>query len=58
MFTISAGALSEDQDELVFKAIQTYSDGEQVRWIEVPVRMRARRAGRSFVTYSGTLYDP
>jgi uncharacterized protein len=35
MFTISAGALAEDQDELVFKAIQSYSDGEQVRWIDL-----------------------
>jgi len=32
-FAISAGPLPET-DELVFKALQTYSDGETVRWIE------------------------
>ncbi|MBL1107880.1 YcnI family protein [Streptomyces sp. 5-8] len=35
-FPISLGALPEDADQLVFKAIQTYSDKEVVRWIEVP----------------------
>lgn len=34
-FPVSMGALPEDTDELVFKAIQTYSNGEVVRWIEV-----------------------
>jgi uncharacterized protein len=34
-FPLSVGALPEDTDELVFKAIQTYSDKEIVRWIEV-----------------------
>ncbi|MGW7423216.1 YcnI family copper-binding membrane protein [Streptomyces sp. NPDC054813] len=34
-FPLSVGALPEDTDELVFKAIQTYSDKEVVRWIEV-----------------------
>ncbi|MFF4832318.1 YcnI family protein [Streptomyces sp. NPDC001315] len=34
-FPISIGALPEDADELVFKAIQTYSNKEVVRWIEV-----------------------
>ncbi|WP_416977983.1 YcnI family protein [Streptomyces sp. T028] len=34
-FPVSMGALPEDADELVFKAIQTYSSGEVVRWIEV-----------------------
>ena len=33
-FSISAGPLPDDADELVFKAIQTYSDGEEVAWIE------------------------
>ncbi|MFE9440635.1 YcnI family protein [Streptomyces sp. NPDC006602] len=33
-FPVSVGALPEDADELVFKAIQTYSDKEVVRWIE------------------------
>ena len=35
-FPLSVGALPEDADQLVFKAIQTYSDKEVVRWIEVP----------------------
>lgn len=35
-FPVSMGALPEDTDHLVFKAIQTYSDKEVVRWIEVP----------------------
>ncbi|GGX79123.1 YcnI family copper-binding membrane protein [Streptomyces fructofermentans] len=33
-FPLSLGALPEDTDELVFKAIQTYSNKEVVRWIE------------------------
>ncbi|CAM5547444.1 hypothetical protein SALBM217S_02467 [Streptomyces griseoloalbus] len=35
-FPVSLGALPENTDQLVFKAIQTYSDKEVVRWIEVP----------------------
>ncbi|WP_217163077.1 YcnI family protein [Streptomyces sp. AC512_CC834] len=35
-FPVSVGALPEDADQLVFKAIQTYSNKEVVRWIEVP----------------------
>ncbi|MFD7131090.1 YcnI family protein [Streptomyces sp. NPDC059894] len=34
-FPVSVGALPEDTDEVVFKAIQTYSNKEVVRWIEV-----------------------
>ncbi|MDQ0582077.1 YcnI family copper-binding membrane protein [Streptomyces rishiriensis] len=34
-FPVSIGALPEDADELVFKAVQTYSNKEIVRWIEV-----------------------
>ncbi|MFC4501183.1 MULTISPECIES: YcnI family protein [Streptomyces] len=34
-FPVSMGALPDDADELVFKAIQTYSNKEVVRWIEV-----------------------
>jgi uncharacterized protein len=34
-FPVSVGALPEDIDELVFKAVQTYSNKEVVRWIEV-----------------------
>ncbi|WP_221348828.1 YcnI family copper-binding membrane protein [Streptomyces beigongshangae] len=33
-FPLSVGALPEDADEMVFKAIQTYSNKEVVRWIE------------------------
>ncbi|QYX78895.1 YcnI family copper-binding membrane protein [Streptomyces akebiae] len=35
-FPVSIGQLPENTDELVFKAIQTYSNKEVVRWIEVP----------------------
>ncbi|MFC5214014.1 YcnI family protein [Streptomyces coerulescens] len=35
-FPVSIGQLPEDTDELTFKAIQTYSNKEVVRWIEVP----------------------
>jgi uncharacterized protein len=34
-FPVSVGTLPEDTDELVFKALQTYSNNEVVRWIEV-----------------------
>ena len=33
-FPISMGPLPEDADQIVIKAIQTYSDGEEVAWIE------------------------
>ncbi|MGP4007991.1 YcnI family copper-binding membrane protein [Streptomyces sp. 4N124] len=33
-FPVSMGALPEDTDELTFKALQTYSNGDVVRWIE------------------------
>ncbi|WP_159769836.1 YcnI family copper-binding membrane protein [Streptomyces sp. HM190] len=35
-FPLSVGQLPEDTDEMVFKALQTYSNKEVVRWIEVP----------------------
>ncbi|MER6026346.1 YcnI family protein [Streptomyces sp. NPDC001851] len=35
-FPLSLGALPDNTDQLVFKAVQTYSDKEVVRWIEVP----------------------
>ncbi|WP_189296745.1 YcnI family copper-binding membrane protein [Streptomyces cinerochromogenes] len=35
-FPLSLGALPENTDSLVFKALQTYSNKEVVRWIEVP----------------------
>ncbi|KND31754.1 YcnI family copper-binding membrane protein [Streptomyces acidiscabies] len=34
-FPLSVGALPEDTDSLVFKALQTYDNKEVVRWIEV-----------------------
>ncbi|MER7838386.1 YcnI family protein [Streptomyces sp. NPDC096040] len=40
-FPLSVGALPEDTDELVFKAIQTYSNKEVVRWIEVQQKGQA-----------------
>ncbi|MGW5234325.1 YcnI family copper-binding membrane protein [Streptomyces nodosus] len=33
-FPLSVGQLPEDADQLVFKALQTYSNNEVVRWIE------------------------
>lgn len=33
-FPISVGPLPTDTDKMVFKALQTYSNGEVVRWIE------------------------
>ena len=36
-FLIAAGSLPKQPGVLVFKALQTYSSGEVVRWIEVPV---------------------
>jgi uncharacterized protein len=33
-FPVSVGALPEDTDDLTFKALQTYSNGDVVRWIE------------------------
>lgn len=35
-FSISAGPLPENADQVVFKALQTYSNGEVVSWIEEP----------------------
>ena len=34
LFTVSAGPLPTKGKEVVFKAVQTYSDGSVVRWIE------------------------
>ncbi|MFJ5308092.1 YcnI family protein [Streptomyces sp. NPDC088350] len=34
-FPVSVGMLPTDTDQLVFKALQTYSDKQVVRWIEV-----------------------
>ena len=38
LFTISAGPLPTKAGTLAFKAIQTYSDGEIVRWIQPTVK--------------------
>jgi uncharacterized protein YcnI len=35
-FDVSVGPLPEDVEQVEFPAIQTYSDGEEVRWIEEP----------------------
>ncbi|GAA1936635.1 YcnI family protein [Kitasatospora viridis] len=35
-FTVDFGALPDGTDQVVFKALQTYSDGTVVRWIDVP----------------------
>mgnify|MGYP001234831078 CR=1 FL=1 len=35
-FPVSVGPLPENTDTMVFKALQTYEDGEVVRWIEEP----------------------
>ena len=36
-FSVAAGSVPHKPAQLVFKALQTYSSGEIVRWIEVPV---------------------
>jgi diadenosine tetraphosphatase ApaH/serine/threonine PP2A family protein phosphatase len=33
-FDVAMGPLPEDTDQLVFKALRTYDDGEVVRWID------------------------
>ncbi|MFH8383834.1 YcnI family protein [Kitasatospora sp. NPDC018058] len=35
-FTVDLGALPDGTDKVVFKALQTYSDGNVLRWIEEP----------------------
>jgi uncharacterized protein YcnI len=35
-FSVAAGSIPKRAAQLVFKALQTYSSGEVVRWIEVP----------------------
>ncbi len=35
-FPVSLGPLPDDASSLAFKALQTYSNGDVVRWIEVP----------------------
>jgi uncharacterized protein len=38
LFTISAGPLPTNTNQLVFKALQTYSDGTIVSWIQQAVK--------------------
>ena len=38
LFTISAGPLPTNTRKLTFKAIQTYSDGTTVNWIQATVK--------------------
>jgi uncharacterized protein YcnI len=38
LFTIAVGQLPANTKKLVFKALQTYSDGTVVRWIELPAK--------------------
>ncbi|MBY8345420.1 YcnI family protein [Streptomyces spinosirectus] len=40
-FPVSVGTLPEDTDQLAFKALQTYSNKEVVRWIEVQQKGQA-----------------
>ncbi|QZL06878.1 YcnI family protein [Streptomyces sp. BHT-5-2] len=35
-FSVALGQHPDDADQLAFKALQTYSDGKVVRWIEEP----------------------
>ena len=38
LFTVSAGPLPTNTKKLVFKALQTYSDGDVVSWIQTSVK--------------------
>ena len=39
LFTVFGGPLpTKNTNKLVFKALQTYSDGTVVRWIQTPVK--------------------
>ncbi|MGO4418269.1 YcnI family protein, partial [Streptomyces sp. MCAF7] len=40
-FDVAFGQLPEDTDQLVFKTVQTYSDGKVARWIEEPRKGQA-----------------
>ncbi|MEU8076242.1 YcnI family protein [Catellatospora citrea] len=43
LFDVSVGALPKTSTTLLFKALQTYSDGEVVRWIDPPATDGAPR---------------
>lgn len=38
LFTVFGGPLPTNASQLVFKAVQTYSNGDVVRWIELPTQ--------------------
>ncbi len=38
LFTVFGGPLPTNTSQLVFKAVQTYSNGDVVRWIELPTK--------------------
>ena len=38
LFPVFGGPLPKNTNKLVFKALQTYSDGDVVRWIQTPVK--------------------
>jgi uncharacterized protein YcnI len=38
LFTVFGGPLPTNTNKLVFKALQTYSDGTVVRWIQTPTK--------------------
>jgi len=38
LFPVFGGPLPKNTDKLVFKALQTYSNGDVVRWIETPTK--------------------
>ena len=44
-FEVSVGPLPSDVDSLTFKALQTYSNGEVVRWIEEAAPAAPRSSG-------------
>ena len=38
MFPVFGGPLPKNTNEVTFKAVQTYSNGDVVRWIELPTK--------------------
>jgi periplasmic copper chaperone A len=60
-FPVSLGPLPENTDELVFKALQTYSDKDIARWIQVPQKGQAEPENPAPVlqlTAAGTSASP
>ncbi|BCJ58408.1 YcnI family protein [Micromonospora endophytica] len=50
-FRVSLGPLPDTGDRMVFKALQTYSDGQISRWIEEPLDGEAEPANPAVVVY-------